>query len=140
MGFYEMISSALTNPLFAGPVIGGVVMLLAYADSKLRDIPREKETYYKLFIVTSLIATLVVYLIVEEFTKTDEFLTQAYDTNVPKELLGATVGGAMATVSSAVMKGPSMTVDMDSLVPGDIADPVQMKSERVHEKKKKHRH
>jgi hypothetical protein len=73
-------------------------------------------------------------LIVEEFTKTDAFLAQAYDTNVPKELL---VG---ATVASVVMKGPSMTVDMDSLVPGDIADPVQMKSERVHEKKKKSRH
>jgi hypothetical protein len=115
---WESIRSALKNPLVSGPLVGGIVVLLAYADSRMRDKPREKETYWKLFAATSIIAALVVYFVIEEFAKSDEFLNQQYETDLPDMLHSA---GRVA--SQPIMSGPGSEAAkaMESLRPGDVS-------------------
>jgi hypothetical protein len=76
----------LTHPLVAGPLGGSLMVLLAYCDAKFRVVDREKSTYWKLFIVSSLVFSTMVYFIAEEYNKIDEFLNQAYDTSLPSLL------------------------------------------------------
>jgi len=87
------LRSALTNPLIAGPLAGLLVAFLAYLDAKLRDVKREKDTYWKLGIVSALIMATVVYLVGEEFTKTDEFLNQTYETELRGSMMPRRHGG-----------------------------------------------
>jgi hypothetical protein len=125
MGVYSTACSWLTHPLVAGPVGGAIIVAFAKLDAKLRNVKREKETYWKLFIVTSLVFATVVYLVSAEFTKTDEFLTQQYDQN-PPSLYPRSKGGYGESAQPA-MAGPSETVAqmMENL------PKVEMKSSRL---------
>jgi len=104
MGLLGKVRTTITHPLVAGPLGGGFVILMAYLDSRYRDVKREKSTYWKLFIVSSLVFATLSYFITAEHTKTDEFLNQNYDTKVPS-LLPKSKGG-FALDDQPLMDGP----------------------------------
>ena len=99
--------SYLTHPLLAGPLAGGVLVFLAYLDSKIRTIDRKRETYWKLFIVSSLIFATLVYLIAAEFNQVDEYLEQNYDIN-PPDMLPKSKGGFQQQSYQPLMRKPSL--------------------------------
>lgn len=105
MGLTDKIRSTITHPFVAGPIGGGFIVLLAYLDSKYRDIEREQTTYLKLFMVSSLVFATITYFIYMEHTKPDEFLDQNYDTSVPS-LVPESKGG-FALNDQPVMERPS---------------------------------
>lgn len=82
MGYTNNIKPLLTHPLFIGPLGGCFIILLAYLDSKYRDTEREKSTYVKLFVVSSLVFATLTYFVTAEY-QVDEFLDQHYDTEIP---------------------------------------------------------
>jgi len=83
MGLLGTVRSTITHPFVAGLLGGIIIVLLAYLDSKYRNVEREKSTYYKLFIVSTLVFATITYFVSSEHTKIDEFLDQNYDTKVP---------------------------------------------------------
>lgn len=83
MSLMTTICSAITHPFVAGPLGGGFIVFLAYLDTKYRDVKREDSTYWKLFIVSSLVFATITYFIYMENTKVDDFLEQNYDTELP---------------------------------------------------------
>ena len=103
MGNLDNIRSILTHPLFIGPLGGCLVILLAYLDSKYRDTEKEKSTYIKLFVVSSLVFATLTYFVTAEY-QSDEFLDQQYDTKVPS-LLPKTKG-AFTLKDQAPLEGP----------------------------------
>lgn len=128
MGLWETIRSWLTHPLVAGPLVGFVVVGLAYLDSKFRDKKRERDTYLKLFAVTSLVSAIIVYLVVEEYEKVDEFLTQNYDTDVP-DIMPSRGGG----YEQPEMVGPPDAARiLEGLSVPHRPSRVEMVSERLH--------
>jgi len=104
MGLLGKVRTTITHPLIAGPLGGGFVILMVYLDSKYRNVEREKSTYWKLFIVSSLVFATLTYFVTAEHTKTDEFLNQNYDTKVPS-LLPKSKGG-FALDDQPLMDGP----------------------------------
>ena len=80
---FDQIKSTITHPLIAGPLGGGVVVLLAYLDSRYKDVKKENSTYVKLFVVSSLVFSTIIHFISSEYNKTDDFLKQQYDTSLP---------------------------------------------------------
>ena len=101
MGITDTIKSTITHPFVAGPLGGGFIILLAYLDSKYRDVEREKSTYWKLFMVSSLVFATITYFIYMEHTKPDEFLDQNYDTSIPA-LVPESKGGFSANDQPAM--------------------------------------
>ena len=83
MNFVRTFKKIITHPLIAGPIGGLCIVLLSYLDSKYKEKKIEKATYYKLFIVSSLVFSTIIYFVSVEYTKTDEFLKQNYDTKIP---------------------------------------------------------
>lgn len=92
MSLFKSVCSFLFNPLVAGPMGGGLVVLLAYFDAKYRDVKRDKSTYTNLFIVSSLVFATLIYFVLEQNNPVDEFLEQVYDTN-PISFVPKTKGG-----------------------------------------------
>ena len=126
MGLLGKVRSTITHPLIAGPLGGGFVVLLAYMDSKYREVDREKSTYIKLFIVSSLVFSTLTYFVSAEHNKTDEFLNQNYDTKLPT-LLPKSKGG-FALDEQPLMDGPSDHISkmMEGLPePGTYKIPVE---------------
>ena len=83
----ETVKNIIMNPFVAGPLAGGFFVLLAYLESKYKDIKKDNTTYWKLFIASSFTVFVIMYLvsIVNNKTKEqDEFLAQTYDTTLPK--------------------------------------------------------
>ena len=93
MGLFKKVKSVLIHPLIAGPISGGIIILLAYIDSKYRDVNRDKQTYIKLFIMSSLVFATIIYFVSAEHNKIDEFLDQNYDTSNPSFLPKSKKGG-----------------------------------------------
>lgn len=117
------IRSFITHPLVAGPLGGLVVVLCAYIDAKIKDVERENTTYYKLFAVSALVTAVLVYLVSEEFTKTDEFLNQEYETELKSSMMPRHRGGFdVKEPYQPDMKGPKhdITTMMNSLDPNDV--------------------
>ena len=96
------IRSTITHPFVAGPIAGGIIVLLAYLDTKFRNIERNNETYWKLFIVSTLVFATITYFVSSEHTKVDEFLNQKYDTSLPS-FIPKTKGGFSKKI---LMEGP----------------------------------
>lgn len=115
---WEFVRSTVTHPLVAGPLGGAIVAFLAYVDAKFREIDRERFTYWKLFIVSSLVIAILIYLVSEEFTKTDEFLNQEYETELAGSLMPSKKGGfEIQNPYQPELRGPSenITAMMDGL-------------------------
>jgi hypothetical protein len=120
---WESVRSTITHPLVAGPLGGGVVVLLAYLDAKFRDIKREKSTYWKLFMVSGLVIATLVYLVSEEFLKTDEFLNQEYETELAGSMMPRSRGGYdVSNPYQPELKGPrdNITEMMNNLQPSEV--------------------
>ena len=83
MSLFENIRSYIIHPFVAGPLGGSIIVLLSYIDSIYRDIERDNNTYFKLFIVSSLVFSTITYFVYMEHKKIDEFLDQPYDVNPP---------------------------------------------------------
>lgn len=110
MGYSDQLKSILTHPLFIGPLGGSFVILLAYLDSKYRDIDREKATYVKLFVVSSLVFATLIYFVTSKY-ETDEFLEQSYDTSQPSLLpksKGGGEGGKNFSLDDPLLEQPSL--------------------------------
>ena len=105
MGVTNTIKSTIKHPFVAGPLSGGIIVLLAYLDSKYRNIERENSTYWKLFIASSLVFSIITYCIYIEHTKPDEFLDQCYDKK-PPSILPKSKGG-FSIEDQPVMSRPS---------------------------------
>jgi hypothetical protein len=142
MSLWETFRSWLTNPLISGVLGGLIVILLAYIDSKFREEERESETYWKLFIVSSLVIATLTYLVSEEFyqrSKTDEFLNQTYETNVP-ELVPKKKGGT----EQPVLSGPkeNLMEGMNKLKPMEveIISPSHIKHHKKSHRRRYKRH
>ena len=102
----DQIKSILTHPLFIGPLGGSFVILLTYLDSKYRDTDRERATYIKLFVVSSLVFATLTYFVTSKY-ETDEFLEQSYDTSQPSLLpKNRSGGGGREGVDSALLGDP----------------------------------
>ena len=116
MGLVGKVKSVLIHPLIAGPIAGGLIILLVYLDSKYRDVKREKQTYVKLFITSSLVFSTIIYFVSAEYNKTDEFLDQNYDTSNLSFLPKSKKGG-FEIDEQPLMKGPgdSIATMMDNL-------------------------
>lgn len=115
--------SVLTNPLIIGPLGGFLAVLLAYIDAKLRDVDRERDTYWKLGIVSALVISALVYLLCEELTKTDEFLDQAYETELKGSMMPVKHGGyEVSEPYQNDLKGPSENIQsmMSDLKPSSL--------------------
>jgi hypothetical protein len=87
MSLWETIRSTISHPLVAGPLGGLIVVLLSYLDAKYRNIDREKDTYWKLGIVSALVIATLVYLVSEEYNKNDEFLNQEFNTELNESMM-----------------------------------------------------
>ena len=113
MELLKNIRSVLTHPLAAGPLGGGFVVLMAYLDAKYRDVKRDKSTYIKLFVVSSLIFATLTYFILNEIDETDEFLDQQYDTEVPSSLVPEKKGGFKKDIldNQSIMDSPLNNVE-----------------------------
>jgi hypothetical protein len=112
IGMLGTIKNTLMHPLVAGPLGGGIVVLLAYIDSKYKDVEKDNITYWKLFIVSSLVVSTIIYFVSSENNKTkahDEFLNQAYDTSAPT-LLPKSKGG-FSTENQSLMTGPKENIE-----------------------------
>ena len=111
------LKSTITHPFIAGPLAGIFVVLMAYLDCKYRDVEREKSTYWKLFIVSSLIFSTVTYFISMEYNKTDEFLEQNYDTSEPSFYPKSKKKGGFLKKDQLTMNGPVKNIEqmMNSL-------------------------
>lgn len=125
MELVEKVKSVLIHPLIAGPLGGGLIILLVYLDSKYRDVKRDKQTYIKLFIMSSLVFATITYFVSAEHNKADEFLDQNYDTSnlsfLPKSKKG---GFEMEDQSVMIGPGGSIAKMMDNLPkPGTFATP-----------------
>ena len=83
MSFINTCTKIIMHPLVAGPIGGSSIVLLTYLDSKYKNKKVEKETYYKLFIVSSLIFSTIIYFVSMEYTKKDEFLEQPFNVDTP---------------------------------------------------------
>lgn len=106
------IKNTLMHPFVAGPLGGGIVVLLAYLDSKYKDVEKDRTTYWKLFIVSSLVVSTIIYFVSSENNKTkahDEFLNQSYDTSVPT-LLPKSKGG-FTVENQSLMNGPKENIE-----------------------------
>lgn len=125
MGLVGKVKSVLIHPLIAGPLGGGLIILLVYLDSKYRDVKRDKQTYVKLFIMSSLVFATITYFVSAEHNKTDEFLDQNYDTNSLSFLPKSKKGG-FEMDEQPLMEGPggSIAKMMDNLPkPGTFVTP-----------------
>lgn len=129
MEVFRTVRSTITHPFVAGPLGGGVIVLLAYLDSKYRNIDREKSTYWKLFIVSTLVFATITYFVSSEHTKTDEFLDQNYDTKVPP-LFPSSKGG-FSSGDQPLMAGPDEYV---SKIMNDLPEPGTFKLPEVDPK------
>ena len=112
IGMLETVKNTIIHPLIAGPLGGGIVVLLAYLDSKYKDVKKDSTTYWKLFIVSSLVFSTIIYFVSFENNKTkinDEFLNQAYDTIVPT-LLPKSKGG-YSVENQLSMNGPRESIE-----------------------------
>lgn len=150
MGLVGKVKSVLIHPLIAGPIAGGLIILLVYIDSKYRDVIREKQTYIKLFITSSLVFSTIIYFVSAEYNKIDEFLDQNYDTSslsfVPKSKKGG-----FEIDDQPLMKGPGDNIAsmMENLPkPGTFVLPendsnvtkILEKTKHKSLKTKKHKH
>lgn len=106
---FDQLKSILTHPLFIGPLGGGFVILLSYLDSKYRDIDRERSTYIKLFIVSSLVFATLTYFVTSKY-ETDEFLEQPYDVSKPS-LLPKNRTGRDPLFEQAPLEGPGNHIE-----------------------------
>lgn len=125
MGLVGKVKSVLIHPLIAGPLGGGLIILLVYLDSKYRDVKRDKQTYIKLFIMSSLVFSTITYFVSAEHNKKDEFLDQNYDTNSLSFLPKSKKGG-FEMDEQPLMEGPggSIAKMMDNLPkPGTFVTP-----------------
>ena len=112
IGMLETVKNTIIHPLIAGPLGGGIVVLLAYLDSKYKDVKKDSTTDWKLFIVSSLVVSTIIYFVSSENNKTkahDEFLNQAYDTSAPT-LLPKSKGG-FSTENQSLMTGPKENIE-----------------------------
>jgi hypothetical protein len=118
IGMLGTIKNTIMHPLVAGPLGGGIVVLLAYLDSKYKDggenskDSRDSMTYLKLFIVSSLVVSSIIYFVSSENNKTkshDEFLNQSYDTSAPT-LLPKSKGG-YSVENQSLMNGPKENIE-----------------------------
>jgi hypothetical protein len=134
MELVSKVKSVIIHPLIAGPIGGGLIILLAYLDSKYRDVKRDKQTYIKLFIMSSLVFATITYFVSAEHNKIDEFLDQNYDTSdlsfLPKSKKG---GFEMDDQPNMIGPGESIAKMMDNLPkPGTFVIPKKaLKSSNV---------
>ena len=125
MGLVGKVKSVLIHHLIAGPLGGGLIILLVYLDSKYRDVKRDKQTYVTLFIMSSLVFATITYFVSAEHNKTDEFLDQNYDTNSLSFLPKSKKGG-FEMDEQPLMEGPGGSIAklMDNLPkPGTFVTP-----------------
>lgn len=104
----KKVASLITHPFIAGPLGGGFIVLLAYLDSRFKDLERDTETYWKLFIVSSLVFATITYFVSAEHTKIDEFLEQSYDTAKPATFSPKSKGGFFK--KQPMIEGPDTRV------------------------------
>ncbi len=134
MELVSKVKSVIIHPLIAGPFGGGLIILLVYLDSKYRDVKRDKQTYIKLFIMSSLVFATITYFVSAEHNKIDEFLDQNYDTSnlsfLPKSKKG---GFEMDDQPKMIGPGGSIVKMMDNLPkPGTFVIPEKaLKSSNV---------
>ena len=83
----------ITNPLYAGPLGGFISILIVYLYSKYQNVKKENETYIKIFIGSTVLISLILYVFFS-----DDFLNQKYDTSMPS-LLPKSKGGFSAQLS-----------------------------------------
>ena len=114
----------LSHPFVLGPLGGGIVVLLAYLDSKYKDTKQDNETYLKLFIASSLVFSTIVYFS-SNSNVSDDFLNQKYDTSNPS-LLPKSKGG-FSLENQKIMQGPNIKNIMDELPPVGTYSNVNMK-------------
>ena len=140
MGLVEKVKSFIIHPLIAGPLSGLLIILLVYIDSKYRDVERDKQTYIKLFITSSLVFSTIIYFVLSEHNKTDEFLDQNYDTSNISFLPKSKKGGFV--IEQPLMNGPgdNIATMMDNLPkPGTFVLPVDSKvAMKIVKHKSKH--
>lgn len=139
MGIVMTIRGVLFHPLVAGPIGGGLVALAAYADAWYREVERERSTYIKLFIVSSLVITTLVYLVAEEVVRTDDFLNQKYDIELGASMMPKK--GGFEVKKHYQMRGPQIAdlvsdlpeVDALPTMPKSVFQPssVGLKTERI---------
>jgi hypothetical protein len=125
MELVSKVKSVIIHPLIAGPLGGGLIILLVYLDSKYRDVKRDKQSYIKLFIMSSLVLSTITYFVSAEHNKIDDFLDQNYDTSnlsfLPKSKKG---GFEMDDQPEMIGPGGSITKIMDNLPkPGTFVTP-----------------
>ncbi len=133
MGLFGKVKSVLIHPLISGPISGGLIILLVYLDSRYRDVKRDNQTYIKLFIMSSLVFSTIIYFVSAEHNKIDEFLDQNYDTSNPSFLPKSKKGG-FEIDEQPLMKGPSGSIAkmMDNLpIPGTFISPEKNNSSNV---------
>lgn len=80
----------ITNPLYAGPFGGFISILIVYLYYKYQNVEKEKDTYIKIFIGSTILISLILYVFFS-----DDFLNQKYDTSTPS-LLPKSKGGFSA--------------------------------------------
>ena len=77
------ITKIIFHPFTLG-IIGGLsIIILAYIDAKCRKIERKQETYITLFLVSSLVFSIISYYTSSYYTKSDSWLEQKYITSKP---------------------------------------------------------
>lgn len=59
----RIIMDFISNPIFISFAMSLIVTGLAFAEAKMKELEREKETYLKLFVGTFLCVNLVLYLL-----------------------------------------------------------------------------
>ena len=77
------LTTILLHPIVTGLIGGLTIIGLVYIDSRCRKIERKKDTYSKLFIVSSLVFSILSYIISSYYTKKDIWLEQKYDSIKP---------------------------------------------------------
>lgn len=58
-----MFINLFKNPFFSGVLGGLICFLFLYLDSKITNIKKEKKDYIKIFIITSLIISVMIYIV-----------------------------------------------------------------------------